>query len=57
MCRAGEICSCEHRGAHGKLKKRGYCIIHWVGPPPTKSGILGIYKDPSIITITSWSHY
>ena len=26
-------------------------------PPPTNSGILEIYKDPNIITITSWGHY
>ena len=39
----------------------GFCFsempIIWVGPPPTNSGILGIYKDPSIITITSCGHY
>ena len=31
--------------------------VLWVGPPPTNSGILGIYKDPSTITITSRGHY
>ena len=24
----------------------------WVGPPPTNSDILGIYTDPTIVTIT-----
>ena len=34
--------------------------VDWVEPPPTNSGILGIYKDPSIIplslviTISGW---
>ena len=31
--------------------------ISWVGPPPTDSGILGIYKDLEIIAITSCGHY
>ena len=31
--------------------------ILWVGPPPTNSGILGIYKDLNIITITPCGHY
>ena len=29
----------------------------WVGPPATNSGILGIYKDLNVITITSCGHY
>ena len=31
--------------------------IHCVGPPPTNSAILGIYKDHNIISITSSGHY
>ena len=31
--------------------------IYWAGPPPTNSGILGIYKDLNIITIISRGHY
>ena len=31
--------------------------ISWAGPPPTNSGISGIYKDPHIITITFRGHY
>ena len=31
--------------------------ILWVGPPTTNSGILGIYRDPNIITISSCGHY
>ena len=33
----------------------GYCMC-WVEPPPTSTGILGIYKDPNMITITSCGH-
>ena len=40
---------CEVRGF-------GLRAITCVGPPPTNSGILGIYKDPNIITITSCGH-
>ena len=29
----------------------------WVGPPPTNGGLLGIYKDLNLITITSCGHY
>ena len=29
----------------------------WVRPPPTNSGILGIYKDLNLITIISCGHY
>ena len=32
-------------------------VIAWVGPPPTNSGILGIYKDPNTITVTTCGHY
>ena len=31
--------------------------IHWVGPPPTNSGILGIHKPLNKITITPCGHY
>ena len=31
--------------------------IDWVRPPRTNSGILGIYKEPNIISITSCGHY
>ena len=35
--------------------------MYWVGPPPTHSGILGIYKDPNrtvplVITINGWAN-
>ena len=30
--------------------------MNWVGPPRTDSSILGIYKGPNIITITSCGH-
>ena len=33
---------------------RGSC---WVKPPPTNCGILGIYKDLNMTTITSSGHY
>ena len=35
----------------------GLGAICWVGPPLTNSAILGIQKDPNIITITFWGHY
>ena len=31
--------------------------MYWVGPPPTNRGMLGIYKDPHILTLTSCGHY
>ena len=34
----------------------GHGCMFWVVPPPTNSGILGTYKDPNIITITSCAH-
>ena len=50
----------EGRVGEGPLTEALYnphINIPWVGPPPTNSGILGIYKDPNIITITSCGHY
>ena len=31
--------------------------IGWVGPPPTNSGILGIYTDLNTVAITFGGHY
>ena len=39
-----------------KLIQLSTSIIIWVGPPPTNSGILGIYKDLNIVTISSCGH-
>ena len=41
---------------HGRGIQK-HTLVFWVGPPPTNSGILGIYKDLNITTITSCGHY
>ena len=40
----------ENAGCHMKS------IISWVGPPPATSGMLGIYEDLNLVTISSCGH-
>ena len=55
------------KGPHSDVKGSGLtcwccrCLVgrkaeipmHWVSPPPTNSGILGIHKELNVITVTS----
>ena len=56
MCWSSEWGLKCFRGGVEQIPRRNL-YISWVGPPPTNSGILGMYKDLNMITITSCGHY